>query len=82
MSNDQDWQTETYKGMEVHVSPLPRDGGNWDFTVRVAWPGEDSSSEAELAAASGDDADYPSPEAAVAAGFARGYRMVDELQAR
>lgn len=81
MNEDQDWQTETYKGMEVHVSPLPREGGRWDYTVRVAWPGEDSSSEAELAAESGDDADYPDAATAVAAGFSRGYQMVDELQA-
>ena len=82
MSNDQHWQTETYKGMDVHVSPLPRPGGNWDYTVRVAWPGADSSAEAELSAESGDDNDYPSREAAVSAGFERGYQLVDKLQAR
>lgn len=81
MSNEQDWQTETYKGMEVHVSPLPQDSGKWDYTVRIAWPGEDSSSESELSGSSGDDADYPSREAAVAAGFARGYQLVDQMQA-
>jgi hypothetical protein len=81
MSNEQDWQTETYKGMEVHVTSLPGAGGRWDYSVRVAWPGEDSSSESELSAASGDDADYPDREAAVAAGFAKGYQMVDKLQA-
>ncbi|HEY8609577.1 MAG TPA: hypothetical protein VIM12_20865 [Noviherbaspirillum sp.] len=79
MANTQDWRTETYKGMEVHVTPLPRDGGQWDFSVRVGWPGEDSSTGSELNAAAGDDADYPSREAAVAAGFAKGYRMVDEM---
>jgi hypothetical protein len=47
--------------------------------VRISQPGEDSSSESELTAESGDDADYPSKEEAVQAGFAKGYAMVDEL---
>jgi len=81
MNPKQDWRTEEYRGMEVHVSALPRDRfrSRWDFTVRVAQPGEDSSSKSELTAESGDDAAYPSKEAAVQAGFAKGYAMVDEL---
>jgi hypothetical protein len=81
MANQQDWRTESYKGMDVHVTALPHDdsGSSWDYTVRITQPGEDSSSESELAAESGDDADYPSKEEAVQAGFAKGYAMVDEL---
>lgn len=79
--NEQDWHTEEYKGMEVHVSALARDDAHssWDFTVRVTQPGEDASSESELAAESGDDADYPTAEAALEAGFVKGYAMVDAL---
>jgi len=81
MKQDQDWHTEAYKGMEVHVTALPRDdqGMVWDYTVRVTQPGDDSSAEAQLTAESGDDADYPSEEAAVEAGFVRGYAMVDAM---
>ncbi|HYD95940.1 MAG TPA: hypothetical protein VEC01_11485 [Noviherbaspirillum sp.] len=79
MTSEQDWQTEYYKGMDVHVTALPRSDTSWDFTVRVTQPGEDSASEAELAAASGDDGDFPSREAAVEAGFVKGYSMVDAL---
>jgi hypothetical protein len=80
MGYRQDWHTESYKGMEVHVTALPHeDDSRWDFTVRIAQPGDDAASESELAAESGDDADYPSEEAAIDAGFIKGYSMVDEL---
>lgn len=81
MRKGQDWHTEAYKGMEVHVTALRKDdlGKVWDYTVRVTQPGEDSSSEAELTAESGDDRDYPSEEAAVEAGFVRGYSLVDGM---
>ena len=81
MEQKQDWHTEAYKGMEVHVTALARDdeGSTWDFTVRVTQPGEDAASESELTAASGDEADYPSEEDAVEAGFVKGYSMVDAL---
>lgn len=81
MERSQDWHTEAYKGMEVHVTALARDGDgtSWDYTVRVTQPGEDSSSESELSAESGDDADYPSENAAVEAGFVKGYSMVDAM---
>ncbi|HYC41610.1 MAG TPA: hypothetical protein VEB70_01335 [Noviherbaspirillum sp.] len=81
MQQDQDWHTEAYKGMEVHVTALPKDerGKAWDYTVRVTQPGDDSSSEAELTAESGDDRDFPTEEAAVEAGFMRGYSMVDAM---
>lgn len=77
----QNWHTEAYKGMEVHVTALLRDGrvSSWDYTVRVTQPGDDASSESELTAESGDDADYPTEEAAVEAGFVKGYSMVDAL---
>jgi hypothetical protein len=85
MQNDRDgqnWQSDVYKGMEVHVTPLPhaRDSTRWDFSVRIAYPGEDASSASELTASAGDDTDYASAEEAVSAGFAKGYAMVDELQ--
>ncbi len=81
MEPQQDWHTESYKGVDVHVTALPRDDtcSSWDYTVRIAQPGEDTSAESELTAESGDDADYPSEEAAIEAGFIRGYAMVDEL---
>jgi hypothetical protein len=81
MGIQQDWHTESYKGMDVHVSALPHDGSatKWDYTVRIAQPGEDSSSSSELTAESGDDRDYLTREAALEAGFAKGYAMVDEL---
>ncbi|HJV85151.1 MAG TPA: hypothetical protein VJ698_06715 [Noviherbaspirillum sp.] len=81
MESGQDWHTESYKGMEVHVTALPheRDSSRWDYTVRIAQPGDDSTSESELTAESGDDADYPTRDAAVEAGFIKGYTMIDEL---
>jgi hypothetical protein len=81
MNDRQDWHTESYKGMEVHVTALVHEGSQseWDFTVRITQPGDDAGSASELTAQSGDDADYPSREAAVEAGFIKGYTMVDEL---
>lgn len=81
MANEQDWRTESYKGMEVHVSALPHDPSrsSWDYTIRITQPGDDSSAQSELTAESGDDADYPSEEAAVQAAFAKAYSMVDQL---
>jgi len=81
MAFEQDWRTEYYKGMEVHVSALPRDESesSWDYTVRISQPGEDSSSESELSAEAGDDRVYPTEEEAVRAGFVKGYAMVDAL---
>lgn len=81
MEPKQNWHTESYKGMEVHVTALARDGAgsSWDYTVRIAQPGEDAGSESELTAESGVDAAYPSEEDAVEAGFVKGYAMVDAL---
>lgn len=81
MAPKQDWRTESYKGMDVHVCALRRSDvpARWDFTVRITQPGEDSGSESELTAESGDDADYPNREAAVQAGFMKGYALVDAL---
>jgi len=81
MEPQQDWQTESYKDMEVHVTALARDEAQttWDYSVRITQPGEDAGTASELTAQSGDDADYPSREAAVDAGFVRGYAMVDAL---
>lgn len=81
MERNQDWHTEAYKGMEVHVTALARDESltSWDYTVRVTQPGDDSTSESELTTASGDDADFPSEDAAVEAGFVKGYSMVDAM---
>jgi hypothetical protein len=81
MAHEQDWRTEYYKGMNVNVTGLPRDPlhASWDYTVRITQPGDDSGSESELTAQSGDDADYASREEAVQAGLARGYSLVDDL---
>lgn len=81
MEPKQDWRTESYKGMDVHVCALsPTEVRfSWDFTVRVTQPGDDSASESELTAESGDDAHYPSKEAAVRAGLVKGYALVDGL---
>lgn len=81
MNQRQDWHTEFYKGMEVHVTAIPREDAlhQWDYTVRIAQPGDDSTSESELVAESGDEQDYPSEQAALEAGFAKGYAMVDRL---
>jgi hypothetical protein len=81
MADQQDWHTESYKGMEVHVTALARDAAasSWDYTVRVAWPGDNAASDSELIAKSGDDADYPSKQAAIEAGFIKAYALVDNL---
>lgn len=81
MDPKQDWHTESYKGMEVHVTALARDDtqASWDFTVRITQPGDDAGSASELTAQSGDDADYASREAAVEAGFVKAYSMIDDL---
>lgn len=81
MDKQLSWSTELYKGMEVHVTALEKEHAKkkWDYTVRVSEPGVDASSESELVAESGDDADYASQNAALAAGFAHGYAMVDRL---
>jgi hypothetical protein len=82
MEKQQNWSTELYKGMEVHVTVLQKEDAHhqWDYTVRISEPGVDSSAESELIAESGDDDDYPSPDAALAAGFAKGYAMVDLIR--
>jgi len=81
LNQEQSWRTEEYKGMDIHVSALPhgKEKGKWDYTVRVAQPGADASSAAELAAGSGDDDDFSSPEQAITAGLKRGQIMVDSL---
>ena len=81
MTGEQNWRTEYYRDMDVHVSALPHDAAHtsWDYTVRVTQPGEDAGSKSELTAESGDDADFPSEEAAVEAAFLKGYAMVDSL---
>ncbi|CAL61352.1 hypothetical protein ACIQW9_02745 [Herminiimonas sp. NPDC097707] len=82
MEKQQNWSTEQYKGMEVHVTVLQKEGvkDKWDYTVRICEPGVDATAESELAAESGDDADYISANEALAAGFAKGYAMVNELR--
>ncbi len=81
MSYEQNWRTELYRGMDVHVSALPRNDAHssWDYTVRIGQPGEDAGSASELAATSGDDADYRTEHEAVEAALAKGYAMVDQL---
>ncbi|HWU99203.1 MAG TPA: hypothetical protein VN114_11870 [Oxalicibacterium sp.] len=82
MDIQSNWSTELYKGMEVHVSALQKEKAKtkWDYTVRVCEPGVDAGAESELVAESGDDSDYSSQGAALAAGFARGYAMVDQIR--
>jgi hypothetical protein len=82
MLTEQSWRTEEYKGMDVHVTALPHDRSRskWDYTVRVTDPGTDSSAVGALATGSGDDGDFLTEEAAVEAGFARGYVLVDKLK--
>ncbi len=79
MASEQDWQTELYKDMEIFVTALPHagDASLWDYTVRVAWPGEDPSSDSEVVIKSGDDGDYATREAAIEAGFVKGHVLVD-----
>ena len=80
MAAPQSWRTEQYKGLDVHVTALPHGATKkWDFTVRISDPGADSSALSALAASSGDDDDFPNEEAAVQAGFVKGYALVDKL---
>ena len=81
MEEEQNWRTEEYKGMDVHVTALPHENSRakWDYTVRIAQRGADAGAAAELTAGSGDDDDYSTPEKAIEAGFAKGYAMVDRL---
>jgi hypothetical protein len=86
MAQQQDWHTEEYRGIEVHVSPFPRSNDNksWDYSVRIAERGDDSGSASEVSAQSddeGSEAGYPTADAAVEAGFKRGYAMVDAMLA-
>lgn len=82
MDKQQNWSTELYHGMEVHVTALRKDDAKrqWDYAVRVCEPGVDATAESELAAESGDDADYVSQSEALAAGFAKGYALVDQIR--
>ncbi|HEY6773714.1 MAG TPA: hypothetical protein VI140_07050 [Oxalicibacterium sp.] len=82
MDKQLNWSTELYKGMEVHVTALQKEKvrQGWDYTVRICEPGVDATAESELVAESGDDAEYTSQGAALAAGFARGYALVDGLK--
>lgn len=82
MDRQQSWSTETYRDMEVHVTTLEKQDrpGLWDYTIRICEPGADAGSASELIARSGDDADYDRSDAALAAGFAKGYAMVDALR--
>jgi hypothetical protein len=80
MTVPQSWRTEEYKGLDVHVTALRHgDTKKWDFTVRITDPGADSSSLSALTAGSGDDDDFSTEEAAVQAGFVKGYALVDKL---
>ncbi|RQO36135.1 hypothetical protein DBR37_07340 [Herminiimonas sp. KBW02] len=82
MEKQQNWSTELYQGLDVHVTTLQKEAPPqlWDYTVRVCEPGLDASAESELAAESGDDADYASAAEALAAGFSRGYALVDRIR--
>jgi hypothetical protein len=82
MEEQQNWSTEHYRGMDVHVTTLQKEDGShrWDYTVRITEPGADSSAESELSAESGDDGDYATAEEALAAGLKHGYAIVDRLQ--
>jgi hypothetical protein len=82
MEKQENWSTESYKGMDVHVTALQKEDSShqWDYTVRISEPGVDASAESELAAQSGDDADYSSSSEAIAAGFAKGYAIVDGIK--
>lgn len=82
MEKQQNWSTELYKGMDVHVTVLQKEDGSskWDYTVRISEEGVDASAQSELIAASGDDADYGSSNEALAGGFAKGYAMVNQIK--
>lgn len=81
MTDQQKWQTESYKGFDVHVAALSHETPDrlWDYAVRVAYPGDDATADSEITARSGDDEDFESAQAAVEAGFVKGYTLVDEL---
>jgi hypothetical protein len=80
MAVPQNWRTEQYRGMDVHVTALPHGSTQkWDYTVRITDPGADSSSLSSLTDDSGDDDDFSTEEAAVQAGFMKGYALVDKL---
>ncbi len=82
MEKQQNWSTELYQGLEVHVTAMQKEEPPqlWDYTVRICEPGLDASAESELAAESGDDADYANANEALAAGFSRGYELVDQIR--
>lgn len=82
MDKQKTWSTEIYKGMEVHVTSLAKQNESnlWDYTVRICEPGVDAGSASELIISSGDDADFSSSEEALAAGFKKGYDLVDNLK--
>lgn len=82
MDKQQEWSTEIYKDMEVHVTTLAKQNkpGFWDYTVRVCEPGVDAGSASELVTGSGDDDDFSSSDAALEAGFKKGYTLVDKLK--
>lgn len=82
MEKQQNWSAELYQGLEVHVTALQKEEPSqlWDYTVRVCEAGLDASAESELAAESGDDADYATADEALAAGFSRGYALVDQIR--
>lgn len=81
MASMQEWQSEVYKGVEVHACALPAEGREalWSYAVRIADQGEDASAESALLAQSGGDALYSSQKEAVQAAFTKGYGMVDAL---
>lgn len=82
MEEQENWSTELYKGMEVHVTTLKKRKmkNQWDYTVRICEPGVDATADSELIVKSGDDTDYASPDKALAAGFKKGYALVDEIR--
>lgn len=82
MEEQQNWSTELYKGMDVHVTALQKEDVTyrWDYTVRISEEGVDASAESGLIEKSGDDADYVSANEALAAGFAKGYAMVNRIK--
>lgn len=84
MEQQQNWSTELYKGLDVHVTALKKEGAvsgkPWDYTIRICEPGADATAESDLLTAAGDNGDYASQEEALAAGFKKAYAMVDELQ--
>ncbi|GGI16054.1 hypothetical protein [Oxalicibacterium faecigallinarum] len=84
MEQQQNWSTELYKGLEIHVATLKNSGDGsdhpWDYTIRICEPGVDATAESDLLTAAGDDGDYATAEEAFAAGFKKGYALVDSLK--